>query len=71
LFLSAAAVIVGAIINAETERQTARDSTIGEVRPRGERGAVVADYLPGERNGAEHKRERVKTSAESKQETQS
>jgi len=48
LFLSATAVIVGAIINAETERQTARDSTVGEAQPRGERGAVVADELPGE-----------------------
>ena len=48
LYLSAAAVILGACINAETERQTARDSTMGEPRPRGERGAVVADRLPGE-----------------------
>jgi membrane protein len=60
-------VIVGGIINAETERQTARDSTVGEAQPRGERGAVVADDLPGERNGAEHKRERVNTPAASGQ----
>lgn len=46
LYLSATAVIVGALINAEAERQTARDSTYGAPRPRGERGAVVADSLP-------------------------
>ncbi len=46
LYLSAAAVIVGACINAETERQTRYDSTVGEARPRGERGAEVADHLP-------------------------
>ncbi|MEA1052121.1 YihY/virulence factor BrkB family protein [Lamprobacter modestohalophilus] len=48
LYLSATAVIVGASINAETERQTRYDSTIGEAKPRGERGAEVADRLPGE-----------------------
>lgn len=48
LYLSAVAVIVGASINAEAERQTARDSTAGAARPRGERGAEVADHLPGE-----------------------
>ncbi|NBC14220.1 MAG: YihY family inner membrane protein [Gammaproteobacteria bacterium] len=48
LYLSAAAVIFGAAINAETERQTTHDSTIGEPRPRGERGAEVADRLPGD-----------------------
>ena len=44
-------VIVGAAVNAETERQTARDSTVGPEQPLGERGAVVADSappLPGE-----------------------
>ena len=48
LYLTAVAVIIGAGINAESERQTARDSTLGEPRPRGQRGAVVADRLPGE-----------------------
>lgn len=48
LYLSALAVIVGACINAEAERQTARDSTAGEAQPRGKRGAEVADHLPGE-----------------------
>jgi len=48
LYLTALSVILGAGLNAETERQTARDTTIGEVRPKGERGAYVADHLPGE-----------------------
>ncbi|SDX29066.1 membrane protein [Geodermatophilus africanus] len=39
-------VIVGAAVNAETERQTARDSTVGPDQPLGERGAVVADTAP-------------------------
>ncbi|WP_347056927.1 YihY/virulence factor BrkB family protein [Blastococcus sp. HT6-30] len=39
-------VIVGAAINAETERQTTCDSTVGPERPLGERGAVVADSAP-------------------------
>ncbi|WP_462320976.1 YihY/virulence factor BrkB family protein [Halochromatium sp.] len=47
LYLSATAVIIGASINAEAERQTGHDSTVGQARPRGERGAEVADHLPG------------------------
>lgn len=39
-------VIVGAAVNAEAERQTTRDSTVGPEQPRGERGAVVADSAP-------------------------
>jgi membrane protein len=67
LYLSAAAVIIGAGINAETERQTARDSTVGEVRPRGQRGAEVADRLPGEQRGAAREREQTKSPAVSGQ----
>lgn len=44
-WLSVVILIVGAEINAEIEHQTARDSTTGERKPRGERGAVVADTL--------------------------
>jgi membrane protein len=33
-------------VNAEAERQTAQDSTIGPEQPIGERGAVVADSAP-------------------------
>jgi len=47
LYLTALSVILGAGLNAEAERQTARDTTIGEARPKGERGAYVADHLPG------------------------
>ena len=39
-------VIVGAAVNAEAERQTVRDSTVGPERPIGTRGAVVADSTP-------------------------
>ena len=46
LFISVLLVIVGAVVNAETERQTVRDSTVGPDRPAGERGAVVADSTP-------------------------
>jgi len=50
-YLSAYAILIGALINAELEHQTARDTTTGPTRPIGERGAVVADSLgplPGE-----------------------
>ncbi|RBY81228.1 YihY/virulence factor BrkB family protein [Blastococcus sp. TF02-09] len=46
LWLSVLLVIAGATVNAESERQTARDSTVGPDRPAGERGAVVADSVP-------------------------
>jgi membrane protein len=45
LFLSAFAVLLGAELDAETERQTARDTTTGPDRPLGERGAEVADTV--------------------------
>lgn len=44
-WLSVVILLVGAEINAEVEHQTARDSTVGERKPMGERGAVVADTL--------------------------
>jgi membrane protein len=46
LWLSVFLVILGAVLNAETERQTVRDSTVGPDRPLGQRGAVVADSTP-------------------------
>lgn len=46
LWLSAFAVLTGAVIDAELEHQTARDSTIGSPRPMGQRGAVKADSCP-------------------------
>ncbi|RBY83331.1 YihY/virulence factor BrkB family protein [Blastococcus sp. TF02A-26] len=46
LWLSVLLVIVGAAVNAEAEKETVRDSTVGPERPIGERGAVVADSAP-------------------------
>ena len=45
LFVSAYAVLLGGEVNAETERQTLVDSTIGPDRPIGERGAAIADSV--------------------------
>ncbi|EKV28205.1 Ribonuclease BN [Caenispirillum salinarum AK4] len=45
-FIGAYAVLIGGEINAELERGTARDSTVGPERPPGKRGAVVADHQP-------------------------
>ncbi|MPR11830.1 YihY/virulence factor BrkB family protein [Microvirga tunisiensis] len=42
-YLSAFAVLLGAELNAELERQTSRDTTTGPARRLGERGAAVAD----------------------------
>ena len=46
VYYSALVVALGAIVNAEIELQTRVDSTVGPDRPRGQRGAVVADALP-------------------------
>ncbi len=46
LWLTVLLVVVGATVNAEAERHTVRDSTVGRERPPGERGAVVADSVP-------------------------
>lgn len=45
LWLTVMLVVMGAALNAEAERQTARDSTVGPEQPVGERGAVVADTV--------------------------
>jgi membrane protein len=45
LFLSAFVVILGAEINAELERQTAHDTTVGDEMPIGEREAYSADTV--------------------------
>lgn len=44
-WISTVILIVGAIINAELEHQTAEDSTTGPSKPMGERGAQMADTL--------------------------
>ncbi|WP_326914929.1 YhjD/YihY/BrkB family envelope integrity protein [Sphingopyxis chilensis] len=43
LHLSAYAVLLGALVNAETERRAARDTITGFARPMCERGAAMAD----------------------------
>ncbi|MFW5924861.1 MAG: YihY/virulence factor BrkB family protein [Myxococcota bacterium] len=44
-FLSAFIVLLGAEVNAESERQTRQDSTTGEPRDLGDRGAYAADTV--------------------------
>lgn len=45
LYLSALMVLFGAVINAQSEKQTKRDSTDGAPAPMGSRGARAADTL--------------------------
>jgi len=45
LYLSAYGILIGALLNAEIERQTHCDTTVGPARPAGERGAVLADLV--------------------------
>jgi membrane protein len=45
LWLSVIVMLVGAELNAEIEHQTACDTTIGEEKPLGARGAVMADTV--------------------------
>ncbi len=47
LYISFYIVLLGAEINAELELQTAEDTTAGEPRPIGKRGAFVADNVAG------------------------
>jgi membrane protein len=46
LFISVYVVLIGGEVNAEMEHQTTRDTTRGEERPMGQRGAHVADTTP-------------------------
>jgi membrane protein len=39
------AILLGAEVNAEMEHQTARDTTVGQREPLGQRGAIVADEV--------------------------
>ena len=45
LYLSAYLVLLGAEINAEAERQTGKDTTVGAPKPIGQRGARAADTV--------------------------
>jgi membrane protein len=58
LYLTSYIVLLGAEINAESEQQTARDSTRGPEQPLGQRGAVKADSVPddSERESSASKR---------------
>ena len=46
-YVSAYAILLGAELNAEMEHQTAKDTTVEPDEPMGERGAYVADHIPG------------------------
>lgn len=48
LWLSLCAVLLGAELNAESEKQTVRDTTTGPEEPMGERGALKADLGPAD-----------------------
>jgi len=45
LYLSSFSVLLGAVINAQLERQTKRDTTVGHEQPMGRRDAHAADTL--------------------------
>lgn len=47
-WVTAYVVLLGAELNAELELQTAEDTTAGEPRPMGKRGAFVADHVADE-----------------------
>ena len=47
LWISTIVILVGAKLNAETEHQTARDTTEGKPRKLGQRGARMADTVGG------------------------
>jgi membrane protein len=48
VFLSAFAMLFGALLNGEVERQTLVDTTIGGDQPTGEREAAMADAVPAD-----------------------
>src|SRR5205085_9877979 len=45
MWLSIIVILIGAKLNAETEHQTARESTTGAPKPLGQRGAKMADTV--------------------------
>ncbi len=49
LLITAFAILLGAEINGEAERQTRKDTTEGHPAPLGERRAFAADTVAGER----------------------
>ncbi len=49
LWLTSYAILLGAEVNAESEKQTDKDTTVGPTEPMGRRDAVAADDKPRER----------------------
>jgi membrane protein len=49
LWLTSYAILLGAEVNAESEKQTDKDTTVGPDQPMGERDAVAADRKPDAR----------------------
>jgi membrane protein len=47
-WVSAYLVLFGAELNVELERQTAREATPGEPKPKRQRGGLVADHVAGD-----------------------
>lgn len=58
LWITAYAILLGAEINAESEQQTAKDTTKGPEKPLGERDAVKADSLPAEQTPSPRDKQR-------------
>lgn len=44
-YVTSLSIVLGATVNAELEHQTAHDTTIGKVKPLGQRDAYVADHV--------------------------
>jgi membrane protein len=58
LYLTSYLVLLGAEINAETERQTLKDTTVGPDKPMGQRGAEAADTKPADTESGKDRRVR-------------
>lgn len=52
-FLTSFIIMLGAVINSEMEHQTRIDTTVGDQKPIGERGAFYADHVAGDYNKKE------------------
>ena len=50
MWISSIVILVGAELNSEIEHQTARDSTTGQEKPLGQRGATMSDSVGASAN---------------------